>query len=85
VPLQPEGASCDAAGPEGGLEERVEEVVTSRNIIGLTVYWLPSPRVGWQPSRFLADRAEAERDFAWAKRLGSINVTAGELGPAGRC
>jgi hypothetical protein len=36
--------------------------------------------LGWQPSRFLADRAEAERDFAWAKRPGSINATAAELG-----
>jgi hypothetical protein len=42
-------------------------------------------RVGWQPSRFLTDWAEAERDFAWAKRLGSITATVAELGPAGRC
>jgi hypothetical protein len=46
---------------------------------------MPERRVGWQPSRFLADRAEAERDFALAERLGSINATAAELGPAGRC
>jgi hypothetical protein len=26
--------------------------------------------VGWQPSRFLADRAEAERAFQLAERLG---------------
>jgi WhiB family redox-sensing transcriptional regulator len=37
-------------------------------------------RVGWQPSRFLADRAEAERAFALAERLGSINAAAAELG-----
>jgi hypothetical protein len=36
-------------------------------------------RVGWQPSRFLADRAEAERAFALAERLGSINAAAAEL------
>jgi len=36
--------------------------------------------VGWQPSRFLADRAEAKREFALAERLGSINATAAELG-----
>jgi hypothetical protein len=36
-------------------------------------------RVGWQPSRFLADRAEAERAFALAERLGSVNA-AQELG-----
>jgi hypothetical protein len=37
-------------------------------------------RVGWQPSRFLSDRAEAERAFALAERLGSINAAAQELG-----
>ena len=31
-----------------------------------------SVRVGWQPSRFLADRAEAERTFQLAERLGSV-------------
>jgi hypothetical protein len=35
--------------------------------------------VGWQPSRFLADRAEAERAFALAERLGSVNAAAQEL------
>ena len=33
-------------------------------------------RVGWQPSRFLADRAEAERAFALAEQLGSVNAAA---------
>jgi hypothetical protein len=32
--------------------------------------------LGWQPSRFLADRAEAERAFTLAERLGSINAAA---------
>jgi len=36
--------------------------------------------VGWQPSRFLADRAEAERAFQLAERLGSVNAAAQELG-----
>jgi hypothetical protein len=36
--------------------------------------------VGWQPSRFLADRGEAERAFALAERLGSLNAAAQELG-----
>jgi hypothetical protein len=36
-------------------------------------------RLGWQPSRFLADRGEAERAFALAERLGNINAAA-ELG-----
>jgi hypothetical protein len=41
---------------------------------------LPSSGLGWQPSRFLADRAEAEHAFQLAKRLGSINAAAEELG-----
>jgi WhiB family transcriptional regulator, redox-sensing transcriptional regulator len=41
---------------------------------------LPQRRVGWQPSRFLADRAEAERAFQLAQQLGSVNAAAAELG-----
>ena len=40
----------------------------------------PERRVGWQPSRFLADRAEAERAFQLAEQLGSVNAAAQELG-----
>jgi hypothetical protein len=40
----------------------------------------PSPPLGWQPSRFLTDRAEAERAYALAEQLGSINAAAAELG-----
>jgi hypothetical protein len=36
--------------------------------------------VGWQPSRFLTDRAEAERAFQLAEQLGSVNAAAAELG-----
>jgi hypothetical protein len=36
--------------------------------------------LGWQPSRFLADSAEAERAFQLAEQLGSINAAAAELG-----
>jgi hypothetical protein len=36
--------------------------------------------VGWQPSRFLIDRAEAERAFALAEQLGSVNAAAAQLG-----
>jgi hypothetical protein len=36
--------------------------------------------VGWQPSRFLTDRAEAERAFALAEQLGSVNAAAAQLG-----
>ena len=39
-----------------------------------------SPPLGWQPSRFLADRGEAERAFRLAERLGSVNAAAAELG-----
>jgi hypothetical protein len=38
-----------------------------------------SSGVGWQPSRLLADRAESERAFQLAERLGSINA-ANQLG-----
>jgi hypothetical protein len=40
---------------------------------------LSQRRVGWQPSRFLTDRAEAERAFALAEQLGSVNAAAKEL------
>jgi hypothetical protein len=36
--------------------------------------------LGWQPSRFLTDRAEAERAFQLAEQLGSVNAAAAELG-----
>jgi hypothetical protein len=36
--------------------------------------------VGWQPTRFLTDRSEAERAFAQAERLGSVNAAAAQLG-----
>jgi hypothetical protein len=36
--------------------------------------------VGWQPSRFLTDRSEAERAFQLAEQLGSVNAAAAELG-----
>jgi hypothetical protein len=35
--------------------------------------------LGWQPSRFLTDRGEAERAFQLAERLGSVNAAAKEL------
>jgi hypothetical protein len=36
--------------------------------------------MGWQPSRFLTDRAEAQRAYALAEQLGSVNAAAQELG-----
>jgi hypothetical protein len=41
---------------------------------------MPSKLVGWQPSRFLSDRAEAERAFALAEQIGSVNAAANQLG-----
>ena len=35
--------------------------------------------MGWQPSRFLTDRAEAEHAFQLAQRLGSVNAAATQL------
>ena len=32
---------------------------------------MPSYGVGWQPSHFLTDRAEAERAYALAEQLGT--------------
>jgi hypothetical protein len=36
--------------------------------------------VGWQPTRFLSDRGEAERAFQLVQQLGSVNAAAAELG-----
>ena len=36
--------------------------------------------MGWQPSRILTDRAQAERAFQLAEQLGSVNAAATELG-----
>jgi hypothetical protein len=36
--------------------------------------------VSWQPRRFLADRAEAQRAFQLAQELGSVNAAATKLG-----
>jgi WhiB family redox-sensing transcriptional regulator len=40
----------------------------------------PAAKAGWQPSPFLADRAQAERAYRLAEHLGSVNAAAGELG-----
>jgi hypothetical protein len=39
--------------------------------------------MGWQPSRFLADWAEAERAFALAEQLGSVNAARLSWAPPG--
>jgi hypothetical protein len=41
---------------------------------------LATRRVGWQPSRILTDRAEAERAYQLAEQLGSVNAAATQLG-----
>ena len=40
---------------------------------------MPLQWVGWQPSRFLSDRAGAEHAFRLAEQLGSVNAAAAEL------
>jgi hypothetical protein len=51
------------------VERRVSSLSSSRR-----------SQLGWQPSRFLTDRGEAERAFALAEQLGSVNAAAAELG-----
>ena len=67
-----------------GLRQAARQLGIHRDTLTAAfAHWgLPAPerRVGWQPSRFLTDRAEAERAFALAQQLGSINAAAQELG-----
>jgi WhiB family transcriptional regulator, redox-sensing transcriptional regulator len=69
---------------EVGLRQAAKRLGIHRDALraAFTQWGLPplERRVGWQPSRFLADRAEAERAFALAERLGSVNAAAAELG-----
>jgi WhiB family transcriptional regulator, redox-sensing transcriptional regulator len=69
---------------EVGLRQAARQLGIHRDALrdAFAQWGLPAleGRVGWQPSRFLADRAEAERAFALAERLGSINAAAAELG-----
>jgi hypothetical protein len=66
------------------LRQAVKQLGVHRDALkaAFTQWELPMPerRVGWQPSRFLADRAEAERAFQLAEQLGSVNAAAQELG-----
>ena len=65
-----------------GLRQAARQLSVHRDALkaAFTQWELPIPerRVGWQPNRFLADRAEAERAFRLAERLGSINAAAAE-------
>jgi WhiB family redox-sensing transcriptional regulator len=69
---------------EVGLRQAARQLGIHRDALkaAFTQWGLPplERRVGWQPSRFLTDRAEAERAFALAERLGSVNAAAQELG-----
>jgi Transcription factor WhiB/TraM recognition site of TraD and TraG len=63
-----------------GLRQAAQELGVSRDTLK---HWnLPQPerKPTYPPSRFLADRGEAERAFRLAEALGSINAAAGELG-----
>ncbi len=67
-----------------GLRQAAQELGVSRDTLKHAwAHWnLPQPegKVGHQPSRFLADRAEAERAFRLATQLGSVNAAARQLG-----
>jgi WhiB family redox-sensing transcriptional regulator len=67
-----------------GLRQAATQLGVSRDTLkGAWAHWnLPQPerKAGHQPSRFLADRAEAERAFRLATQLGSINAAARQLG-----
>jgi WhiB family redox-sensing transcriptional regulator len=69
---------------EIGLRQAARQLGIHRDALtaAFTQWGLPAPerRVGWQPSRFLTDRAEAERAYALAEQLGSVNAAAQELG-----
>ena len=67
-----------------GLRQAARQLGIHRDVLKAAwTQWglaMPERRVGWQPSRFLADRAEAERAFQLAEQLGSVNAAASELG-----
>jgi WhiB family redox-sensing transcriptional regulator len=67
-----------------GLRQVAKQLGIHRDALtaAFTQWGLPTleRRVGWQPSRFLSSRAEAQRAFQLAERLGSINAAAAELG-----
>jgi WhiB family transcriptional regulator, redox-sensing transcriptional regulator len=67
-----------------GLRQAARQLGVHRDALkgAFTQWGLPKleRRVGWQPSRFLTDRAEAERAYALAEQLGSVNAAASQLG-----
>jgi WhiB family redox-sensing transcriptional regulator len=77
------GAAHALAG-EVGLRQAARQLGIHRDALkaAFAKWELPMPqrRVGWQPSRFLTNRGEAERAYALAEQLGSINAAATQLG-----
>jgi hypothetical protein len=67
-----------------GLRQAAKQLGVHRDALTAAfAHWelpMPERRVGWQPSRFLSDRGEAERAFQLAEQLGSVNAAAEELG-----
>jgi WhiB family redox-sensing transcriptional regulator len=67
-----------------GLRQAAQELGVSRDTLkNAWAHWnLPQPerKPTNPPSRFLADRGEAERAFRLAEQLGSINAAAAQLG-----
>src|SRR6266536_4811514 len=67
-----------------GLRQAAQELGVSRDTLkNAWAHWgMPQPagKVGHQPSRFLADRDQAERAFRLAEELGSVNAAARQLG-----
>jgi WhiB family redox-sensing transcriptional regulator len=76
--------AAHALASEVGLRQAARQLGIHRDALtaAFTHWDLPAPerRVGWQPSRFLTDRGEAERAFALSEQLGSVNAAATELG-----
>ena len=76
--------AAHALAGEVGMRQAARQLGIHRDALKAAfTHWdlpLPERRVGWQPSRFLSDRVEAERAFQLAERLGSVNAAATELG-----
>jgi WhiB family redox-sensing transcriptional regulator len=76
--------AAHALAGEVGLRQAARQLGIHRDALraAFRQWGLPAlaRRMGWQPSRFLADRAEAERAFALAEQLGSVNAAAAQLG-----
>jgi WhiB family transcriptional regulator, redox-sensing transcriptional regulator len=67
-----------------GLRQAARQLGVHRDALTAAFgHWelpMPERRHGWQPSRFLTDRAAAEHAFQLAEQLGSVNAAAKELG-----